>query len=397
MSSPDLSRPFDVAISGAGLAGATLAWHLARSGARVALLDATSFPRDKLCGEFLSPECWGVLDRLGLADVVSSSDFQAIRRIRLSTPRGRVLEAEVVGSDGLPGIGLSRSFLDDRLVQHARGVGVDVFEQSRVAGPIIKSGRVVGLAARHAAQGPFEVHATVVVAADGRHSALVRHTGTTRGGSVLRPRLFGMKRHLIVSDPQAAEPPGTIGLHLVRGGYVGTCRIEQGRTNLCALLPEASVRQHRGNMDRLAEQDFLRNPVLAHLWNASRPEGEWKTIAGVRVESSSPRFPGIFYVGDGQGTVDPLGGQGMTMAMLGAELLAPFVLEALRGEGASTALQARYRASWRQRFRRRIRLCRLFHHALNHPSLIDLLSTSRTFAPRILTHCYTRTRDVAHA
>ena len=70
---PDVSRPFDVAIAGAGLAGAALALGLAKAGARVALVDAGRFPREKLCGEFLSPEAWGALERLGVTEAVAST------------------------------------------------------------------------------------------------------------------------------------------------------------------------------------------------------------------------------------------------------------------------------------------------------------------------------------
>jgi menaquinone-9 beta-reductase len=390
---PDPSRPFDVAIAGAGLAGASLALRLARSGSRVALLDPGAFPRDKLCGEFLSPESWGVLERLDLAAAVEQAGYHPIRRVRLSSPRGRVLEADVVGPDGRPGIGLSRSVLDDLLVRRARAAGAEVFERSRVGGPIVRCGRVVGLTARGASGGPVEVRATVVVAADGRHSGLVRRTGTTRVRSRFRPRHFGLKRHLTVADPSAAEPPGTVGLHLVPGGYGGTCRIEGPLTNFCALLPESALRRHRGDLDRLAASWLGRNPVLARLWEASTPAGLWKTVAGVRVEVSTPRLAGIFYVGDCRGTVDPLGGQGMTMALLGAELLAPFLLEALARDGAEPRLQRRYEAAWHRRFDRRVRLCRLFHHALVNPSWIDLAAAFPRLAPRVLASCYARTRD----
>src|SRR3954471_14820978 len=109
---------FDVAIAGAGLAAASLALRLARRGVRVALLDPGEFPRDKLCGEYLSPESWSVLDRLGLANEVAASGYHAIRLVRITTPRGSVVEAQVDGPDGLPGIGLSRSYLDDLVVRH---------------------------------------------------------------------------------------------------------------------------------------------------------------------------------------------------------------------------------------------------------------------------------------
>ncbi|WP_406694082.1 NAD(P)/FAD-dependent oxidoreductase [Singulisphaera sp. Ch08] len=390
----DVSLPFDVVIAGAGLAGGSLALRLARSGARVALLDPARFPREKLCGEFLSPEAWGVLDRLGLAQDVERSGYEPIHRVRLTTPRARVLEAEFTSPDGLPGIGLGRSVLDNLLVQHARAAGVEVIEEARVTGPIVLQGRVAGVVARGSGGGgdPFELRATVTVAAEGRHSTLVRQTGTTRTRSRFRPRLFGMKRHLNVPDT-TAEPAGTVGLHLVSGGYGGTCRIEGGLTNLCALLPESALRAHRGQLDRLAGNLFAANPALARLWETSQPAGPWKTVAGVRVEASIPRLPGIFYAGDCQGTIDPLGGQGMTMALLGGETIAPFVTAALASDASIGSLQRAYRAAWHRRFDRRIRLCRLFHHILINPWMIDLASAFKTVAPQLLTAGFEQTRD----
>ena len=392
---PDPSRPFDVAIAGAGLAGSALAIGLARAGANVALVDAGHFPREKLCGEFLSPEAWGALDRLGVADEVARSGYQPIRRVRISTPRGTVLEAEIVGPDGRPGIGLSRWSLDDLLVRRARAAGASVIEGARVAGPIVEGGRVAGLGARHPALGPIEVRADVTVAADGRHSGLVRRTGTTRGRSWARPPLFGLKRHLTIADPEAAEPEGTVGLHTIPGGYVGTCRVEGPLTNLCALLPESAARRCRGDLDRLAAEDFPRNPALARLWAASVPAGDWKAVAGVRVEASTPGLPGIFYAGDCRGTVDPLGGQGMTMALLGAEVLRPFLESALRPGARLDRLPRAYADAWHRRFDGRIRLCRLFHHALTRPALLDLAPVLGALAPRVLAACYRATREPA--
>ena len=262
---------------------------------------------------------------MDLADEVARSGYHPIRRVRITTPRGRVVETEVAGCDGLPGIGLSRSVLDDLIVHRARAAGAEVFERARAGGPIIADGRVVGLSARHSTLGAFEVRASVTIAANGRFSTLVRQTGRTRVRNRFRTRYFGLKRHLTVADGDATEPAGTVGLHLVPGAYGGTCRIEGGLTNFCALLPESVVRRHRGNLDRVVHDCLGRNPALARLAGSGVAAGDWKTVAGVRVEVSTPRLPGIFYAGDCQGTVDPLGGQGMTMALLGAEILAPLV------------------------------------------------------------------------
>ncbi|HWE38580.1 MAG TPA: FAD-dependent monooxygenase [Isosphaeraceae bacterium] len=387
------SGSFDVAIAGAGLAGGALALLLARGGARVALLDACRFPRDKLCGEYLSPESWGALDRLGLSDAVAGSGYRPVRRLRLTTPRGRVLEADVVGPDGRPGIALGRSMLDDLLVRGALAAGARLFEGMRVGGPIVEGGRVVGLAARHPTEGPYEVRARWNVAADGRRSGLVRRSGVVRVRDWSRPRLVGLKRHVAVDDPDGNEPADTVDLHLVPGGYVGACRVEGALTNVCALLPESVPRRSRGDLDRATGEVFEANPALRRLWASSRPAGDWKTVANVRVEAATPRLGGIVYVGDAMGTVDPLGGQGMTMALLGAELLAPFLFEALAGRDGDDRWQPSYERAWHRRFERRIRLCRLFHHVLVHPALIDLATVLPRHSQRVLSFCFARTRD----
>ena len=391
-----MQHDYDVAIAGAGLAGSALALGLAKSGVRVALLDSSSFPRDKVCGEFLSPECWGVLDRMGLAGEVETSGYHAIHAVRLSTPGGREIVADVRGHDGLPGIGLSRSMLDDLLVRRAREAGVCVFESSRVGGAIVENGRVVGVQARGAS--PLAIRARVTVAADGRHSALVKQTGRTRVRSWARPRLFGLKRHLRAADPDAAERPGTVGLHLVRGGYGGTCQVEDGSTNLCALLPEAMVKERRGDLDRVARECLGRNPALARLLDSGEPLGEWKAVADVRVQVSRPAVPGIFYLGDACGTVDPLGGQGMTMAFLGAEVLGPLVKRALAsGRGGDAEAQAEALAAWHRRFDRRVFLCRAFHHILVNPGFIDVSSSLGSIASKALAACFHQTRDRSRA
>ena len=384
--------PFDVLIAGAGLAGGSLAVRLARAGVNVAILDHSTFPRAKICGEFLSPESWRVFDDLDLTTAIERIGYEPIQKVRISTPRGREVTAEVIDSAGRPGIGLSRWALDDLLLRTAQAAGATVFEAARATGPLIEDGRIIGVAARPVSNEPLSIRARLTIAADGRQSALVKQTGTTRGRSWLRPRSFGMKRHWHLPDRADGEQPGTVGLHLIPGGYGGTCRIEGGQTNLCALLPEAAVKRHRGDLDRVARDQLARNPALARLLAGGEAMGDWKTVAGVRVQSSTPNRPGILYAGDAQGTVDPLGGQGMTMALLGAAELVPFVKAGLTG-GVDKDLQERWRRTWQRRFGRRIGLCRAFHHFLIHPGLTDAASVMGPAARRFLAACYGLTRD----
>jgi flavin-dependent dehydrogenase len=390
-------RPYDVVIAGAGLAGASLALRLANGGAQVALLDANFFPRDKVCGEYLSPECWEALDRLDLLPELSRTSCQPIRHVRITTPRGRIVETEVIGPEGSPGIGLSRATLDNALVRRAEAAGVQVLERTRCGSPIIEHGRVVGVHARHAQYGNIHLRASVTIAANGRHSSLVRATGQTRPVGGRRLRFIGVKRHFAIAPESDREPAGSVGLHLVGGGYCGTCRVDGSLTNVCALMPEPLIRHFGGDLDRVAAESFTENPALARVLGSASPAGEWKAIAGVRVEVATPKVPGILYAGDCQGTVDPLGGQGMTMALLSAEALVPFVQRALvSDEGVSLRTQRSCQLAWHRRFDRRILLCRIFHHALANPGTIDLVSAGLgSLAPRLLAASFRQTRDAA--
>ena len=87
----------------------------------------------------------------------------------------------------------------------------------------------------------------------------------------------------------------------------------------------------------------------------------------------------------------------MTMALLGAEMLAPFVTRALLGRGPAAPLQRDYVAAWHRRFDRRIALCRAFHHVLVNAWLIDAASAFSTLAPRLLALGFNRTRDPCRA
>jgi menaquinone-9 beta-reductase len=112
------------------------------------------------------------------------------------------------------------------------------------------------------------------------------------------------------------------------------------------------------------------------------------------VKVSVPIRPGILFAGDCQGTVDPLGGQGMTMALLGAETMVPFVERGLAlGDDGSDPYQEACYDEWHRRFAHRVALCRAFHHFLVNPAIVDLSSRFGPVASRFLAACYRQTRE----
>jgi menaquinone-9 beta-reductase len=373
---------WDVIVVGAGPAGSAISINLAQKGYRVLLIDRAQFPRDKLCGEFLSAECWPMLDALGVGESIRCSGYQPVRRLQLQFPGGRHVEADLPQRSNRCAIGLSRMRLDWFLLERARAVGVTVIQNLAVTALCEQAGTVIGLRAR--TTGTCDGHAggelfcaSVVVAADGRRSAVVARSGRVTHAARSTPDdVCAVKRHFRTDNEIHAAD--SIVLHSFPGGYAGTCHVESGALNLCTLLPISLVRRARGRIEQ-ALRSVLGINLVDRLLAAGELSGEWKTIPDVQVQWAYPCRGGVLYVGDAMGTVDPLGGEGMEMALEGAMLATRFVERAIASRsGCDGLLQRQYCASWHSRFARRIQLCRAFSWLLSRPTLMSPLAASLT-------------------
>jgi menaquinone-9 beta-reductase len=369
---------WDAIVVGAGPAGSAISIHLAQRGFRILLLDRAPFPRDKLCGEFLSAECWPMLDALGVAQSIQLSGYQPINRLRLQFPGGRHVDADLPRRSNRCAIGLSRMRLDSILLDRARAVGVTVIENLAVTSLCEQAETVVGLMAsatgtRERTAGDELFRAKVVVAADGRRSTVVAKSGRVVHATRSTPGdVCAVKRHYRTED--GFQPADTIALHSFPGGYAGTCQVESNALNLCSLLPISAIRRARGCIDQ-ALHSVLGDSVLDRLLGAGQASGEWKTIPDVQVQWACPNNAGVLYVGDAMGTVDPLGGEGMEMALEGAMLAGRFVQRAIASHsGCDAPLQRQYQAAWHSRFVRRIQLCRAFSWLLSRPAVMAPLA-----------------------
>ena len=120
---------YDVAIIGAGPAGSTCAALCAQAGWRTLLIEKTRFPRDKVCGDCLNPECWPILDRLGAADSVRAEPHSRLTRVTFVSPRGRTLHLPLAASDRGE-IAIPRRLFDAVLLSRAKALGADVHEST---------------------------------------------------------------------------------------------------------------------------------------------------------------------------------------------------------------------------------------------------------------------------
>jgi flavin-dependent dehydrogenase len=387
-SSPPMRQSWDAVIVGAGPAGSTLAMLLARWGWQVAIVDAAVFPRQKVCGEFLSPAIWPLLRLLDLDHEVRHEAL-ALQSVRLTLAGGRMAEASLAGREDLQPAALSRYRLDHLLLEHARASGAHVELGYRVRRVLIDEGRAVGLEASavERASHTLEFRAPVIIAADGRRSIVVQQTGRT---TACRGDLVGFKRHFAAPTSNggmsAAGDASTddlaLDMHCLQGGYAGLCTVEGGAINLCGVMPRKRLLAARGSIETALCTWAAAHPRIVNLIQGNSALDVWHTMPEVSQQAAFPTMDGVLYVGDACGTIEPLTGQGMTMAIAGAILAADF-LSAHAGRPLNAELQTEYLTQWRNQFAASIRHTAWLGHLLRHPRLLDVLWPLQRFWPTL--------------
>ena len=139
---------YDVIIAGAGPAGSSLSIRLANAGLSVLLVEQKKFPREKLCGEFVSPECLVHFEELGISPAISEAGGTSLSETVFYSRSGKgvSVRSEWFGNNiDSVALGLSRAEMDRLLVEQAKRVGVAVCEESSVNGLLTDNARVCGV------------------------------------------------------------------------------------------------------------------------------------------------------------------------------------------------------------------------------------------------------------
>jgi flavin-dependent dehydrogenase len=353
---------YDIAVVGAGPAGALCAWLLG-AGRSVVLLDAESHPRHRPCGEYLSPGGLGVLQRSGLLERVCATGAKRLTGLALRGPHGghAVPYRPILGlAPPVPfGLGVRRELLDF-VLQEAAATRCTLLRQARVS-DLHRHGDGWKV---HTLQG-HALHARLVIGADGRGSMVRRMCGLDRRPS--RQRFALVARAHGVDHGEAGE------MHLGPLGQVGLCPLGDGEVNLNLLLaPASGALLRRMPRDRLLRAALAATPGLAArtrhavlgavMATGSLPQG-CRTIAA----------DGVALVGDAGGFCDPFTGEGMSLALRGAELLATAIRD---GRGL-----AGYTADFNRAIGRRRRVGELLQGVMQRRRLAEGLAASIAALP----------------
>jgi flavin-dependent dehydrogenase len=361
---------YDVIIAGGGPAGASAATHLAMRGARVLLAEQKKFPRPKLCGEFISPECAVHFDRLGVKEEMFAARPAGLRETIFYSRHGRNVSvpSSWFGSNGVA-LGLSRAEMDDCLLDRAAAAGTHVLEHASVSNLIIRDQQVRGVRVK---QGNRETtyQAAITVDATGRARALTRHLMAQKTSPRQRP-MIAFKAHL----EQTRVAAEACEIYFYRGGYGGLSSIEDGLSNLCFIASARDVRACGADADRVMREVVCQNQRALFTLRDASLHSEWLAVSleGFGCHDVAPA-PGLLAIGDAASFIDPFTGSGMLMALESGELAANAIGDCFNGRAQSERLddlRVKYSAAYRRAFASRLTVCSFIRRAAFVPGLAE--------------------------
>lgn len=353
----------DVVVVGGGPAGSSAALFLARQGWDVLLLDRARFPRDKPCGEFLTPATRPILEDLGVWRELREAGLADVPAMRLYAPSGRSAEYKPF-ADEPAGYALRRITLDSVLLNAARRAGVEVREGCSVRALIRDGDMASGVEIVQKGGATESIACRLVIGADGTHSVVARSLG------LVRP-IRRLQRLAVVSHWSGLAGPEAIEMRSAGGVVCGVGALGGGTENITIVARTSEAAKIAGRPGEYLHQAIgERFPDLAERLERADREPIVRTVGCFGHVTCRASAAGALLVGDAASFVDPFTGEGVYFALRGAELAARDGARALRANALSANALFSYDVA-RQELRQRYLLCGIVQSVVRTPFLME--------------------------
>lgn len=330
----------DVIVVGAGPAGAATAHYLAKVGVNVVVLEKATFPRDKICGDGLTPRAVAELTRMGFH---TREEDGWVRNYGVRAyGAGHLIEVPWPELASMPNYGSARArtTFDEELIRHAVASGATLYEGRTVLGPILneRTGRVVGVRYRMTAEGSkgevHEMYGRFVVDAGG----VAARMATAMGREKDMNRPMGVAVRTYFKSPLASTDMMESYLELW-SGKPGESDLLPGYGWMFA-VGDGLVNVGLGSLSSTAKPSGIDYKKVFNTWMANAPEeweftpenqvGDLRSAALPMAFNRKPHYEnGLALVGDSGGMVSPFNGEGIAYALMSGRLVADYMAQAL--------------------------------------------------------------------
>ena len=335
-----ISKTYDVAIIGGGLAGLSMAIQCATKGISVVLFEKEKYPYHKVCGEYISLESKPFLESLGLP--FAELNLPIINQLKISDAKGKMYSFPLP----LGGFGISRYCLDEALYNIAVSKGATIFTETKVTNVSIEND------AFSVESSAGLINAKVVVSAFGKRSNLdIKWNRPFAKQKVNKLNNYiGIKYHI-----QYEHPADEIVLHNFYNGYCGMSKIEENKSCLCYLTTAENLKNNDNSITQMEQEILFKNPQLKEIFSrASFLYKDPLTISQISFNKKLQVENHVLMLGDSAGLITPLCGNGMSMALHSSKL----AFEAIEQYFSSTMnrqqMEESYAESWKNDFATRL-------------------------------------------
>lgn len=341
-----LPKNYDIIVIGAGPSGSTCATLLARGGAKVLLLEKSLFPRDKICGDFISARLKDNLEKSNLAPLLKGTHYGAVTDLLFSHPKAGSFTLSRPPAQGF----ICKREAFDRLLFEQAQAKVDVLTDAPVKKLLFKGAQVVGV---QTADQTFR--AKIVVGADGANGITAKALGV---------QTFDENHNAVAIRAYYAQVEGigqTAELHFldeVQPGYFWIFPLNPatGEANVGLGLLSRQVRYGNVQLKTLLERIITTHPSFIHRFRRSErlsPVKGWSLPFGSKKRPVA--FPGAVLLGDAAGLIDPMSGEGIENGIRSAQVVAPVLLRSLAAGDYSQEFLLQYQRDLERLLRSELR------------------------------------------
>ncbi|MZH03794.1 MAG: NAD(P)/FAD-dependent oxidoreductase [Nitrospinae bacterium] len=357
----------DVIVIGGGPAGCTAAMGLARLGYKVVLCDQAQFPRDKVCGEFISPAADPILARLGILHRIEAMNPKRLKGVAISSYGGKEL---LIDYPKLPGmeakptsLSVPRYKLDSLFIEETKSAGAEVREQYKVTDFLFENNCVVGVKGWDSNKTAFSIRAPLVIDAGGRNAfSLKKFSLKQEPAGKVKIALAAHWKGAKITDDYCY-------MHVSDPGYTGISSIGKDHANVVLVVNRESMngeKPHKFYLDIL-----MKNPLRRKILQDAECVESARGVESLAFSVKPLPCGGLLMVGDAMGFIDPFTGEGIYLSLRSSEIAVEVAEKALKENNFSRDFLKGYETRRKQEFDKKFLLSRILQKLIYNPFFCD--------------------------